>query len=711
MIKNKYHIQILLVITLFSFYSCSSMTAFTKSKVDNSTRTFSADIYRDIMGVPHIFGKTDADAVFGLAYAHAEDDFKTIQDLLLGARGMLGAKYGVKFSPVDYYVELIGVWEDINNRYDDEIPENIKLICEAYAQGINKYAFEHQQEIENELFPIKGKDIIAGWMYQIPYLYGIEKVLGKLFKSSKPSFSSSMTSQNNDFDPLNIDLIGSNVIAVAPNKSEDGYTRLLLNTHQPWSGPTAWYEAHIHSEDGLNMTGGLFPGSPLINHGHNENIGWSFTSNSPDLIDIYELQINPLNENQYLYDGEWKNLDSREIKLKMKIFGPFKWTVKKKVYKSIHGPVLKQSHGTYAIKYAGINEMRTVEQFYRMNKSKNMKEFKSAMEMQALPMYNTGYADKEGNIFYVYNALIPKRSKGYNWRQIVPGNTSKTNWDEYIKFQDLPQTTNPPSGYFQNCNANPFLATGSYDNITSKGITKDAGIETHQTNRSLRAIKLYGEDSKISRDEFYNYKFDNQYENNSVMAFAIKKFIEEFKTEDLELLAAVDLLKNWNLRTDFDNKAAALAILTFPLKFDISNYKHDLAQITKNLKESISKLKSSFGRFDVPLGKVQRLIRGDASYPLDGGPGNMRAIYSTWEDGRMVAKVGDCYVQIVEWSPEGEVRAKSIHQFGSSTNDKNSKFFNNQSKLFSEKKMKPVWSNLNDIKNNLHSSYTVTSNK
>ena len=123
------------------------------------------------MGVPHIFGKTDADAVFGLAYAHAEDDFNTIQDLLLGARGMLGAKYGVKFTPVDYYVELIGVWEDINNRYDDEIPESIKLICEAYAQGINQYAFEHQKEVENELFPIMGKDIIAGWMYQIPYLY------------------------------------------------------------------------------------------------------------------------------------------------------------------------------------------------------------------------------------------------------------------------------------------------------------------------------------------------------------------------------------------------------------------------------------------------------------------------------------------------------------------------------------------------------------
>ena len=132
MIQIKNYIQILLAIIAFSVLSCGFFSPFILSNSDNSQRIFSAKIYRDIMGVPHIFGKTDADAVFGLAYAHAEDDFKTIQDLLLGARGMLGAKYGVKFSPVDYYVELIGVWEDINNRYDDEIPENIKLICEAY---------------------------------------------------------------------------------------------------------------------------------------------------------------------------------------------------------------------------------------------------------------------------------------------------------------------------------------------------------------------------------------------------------------------------------------------------------------------------------------------------------------------------------------------------------------------------------------------------
>ena len=660
------------------------------------------------MGVPHIFGNSDADAVFGLAYAHAEDDFKTIQDLLLGARAMLGSEYGAKFAVVDYFVHLIGVWDDINARYDDEVSDQVKLLCDAYAEGINTYAREHKDERISALYPLNGRDVVAGWMYQLPYLYGIEKIIGKLFNEEKPVFSENGSLVGYDIDPLNIDLIGSNVIGVAPNKSADGFTRLLINTHQPWSGPTSWYEAHVNSEEGMNMMGGLFPGSPLVNHGHNPELGWSFTSNSPDLVDIYELEMNPENQNQYMFDGKWLELEMKEAKIKLKIWGPFKWTVKRKVYKSIHGPVLKQPHGTYAIRYSGIHEMRTIEQFYRMNKSTNIKEFKSAMSMQALPMYNTGYADKEGNLFYVYNAMIPKRNEKYSWGGYVPGNTSETLWNSYIDFTMLPQVTNPPGGFFQNCNANPFLATGKRSDVTPMTFSSTADIETHQTNRSLRILELFDADEMISREEFLQYKYDLEYTKTSVMAYAVNRFVEDIKTDDLEILAAVDLLKNWNLRNDMDNRASALAILTFPLRFNIADYDHDIEKITLRLKESIRKLKKSFGRFDVPLGDVQRLVRGGLDLPLDGGPGNLRAIYSSWKDGRLVAHTGDCYIQMVEWSPTGKVSARSIHQFGSAVNDETSKFFNNQSVLFSKKEMKPVWMDLADIKKNIHREYNVS---
>jgi penicillin amidase/acyl-homoserine-lactone acylase len=235
-----------------------------------------------------------------------------------------------------------------------------------------------------------------------------------------------------------------------------------------------------------------------------------------------------------------------------------------------------------------------------------------------------------------------------------------------------------------------------------------AGIETHQTNRSLRILELFDADETISREEFLQYKYDLEYTKTSVMAYAVNRFVEDIKTDDLEILAAVDLLKNWDLRTDMDNRASALAILTFPLRFNIADYDHDIEKITLRLKESIRKLKKSFGRFDVPLGDVQRLVRGGLDLPLDGGPGNLRAIYSSWEDGRLVAHTGDCYIQMVEWSPTGKVSARSIHQFGSAVNDETSKFFNNQSVLFSKKEMKPVWMDLADIKKNIHREYNVS---
>ena len=158
-----------------------------------------------------------------------------------------------------------------------------------------------------------------------------------------------------------------------------------------------------------------------------------------------------------------------------------------------------------------------------------------------------------------------------------------------------------------------------------------------------------------------------------------------------------------------DNRAAALAIMTFPLKFDIADYDHDIDRLMVRLRESINKLKTHYGRFDIPLGEVQRLVRGDLDLPLDGGPGNVRAIYTKWVDGKLIAHTGDCYFQIVEWDKNGKVSAQSIHQYGSAVNDKNSKFYNNQSPLFSSKKMKPVWMDLEQIKLNLHSEYTVIS--
>ena len=193
-------------------------------------------------------------------------------------------------------------------------------------------------------------------------------------------------------------MLASNVMAVGPQRSSDGFTRLWINTHQPWEGPVSWYEAHLVSEEGWDFYGALFPGSPVPLIGHNTFLGWSHTVNEPDLIDVYKLTTNKLNEDQYWFEGYWKDLEVRNVEIKVKIVGPFSWTFNRAVKSSIHGPVLEFDHGSYALRISSVKDLRFIEQWYRMGKSKNITEFKEAMKIHAIPMFNTGYADRDGKL-------------------------------------------------------------------------------------------------------------------------------------------------------------------------------------------------------------------------------------------------------------------------------------------------------------------------
>ena len=672
-------------------------------KVD-SYNDYDVNIYRDTWGVPHIFGEKDRDTAYGLAYAHAEDDFKTIQDILLSLRGKLATVYGKDGAPNDYIVQLLRIWEVVESHYEYDLAKNVRSICESYADGLNHYAVLHPNEVVRGLFPVSGKDIVAGFVHRTPLMFGLDRVLEKLTSSEKPDFAFDYkTIKSGPFDQA---LLGSNVVAVAPSRSADGYTRIAINSHQPWTGPVAWYEAHLHSEEGWNMNGGLFPGSPVIFVGHNENIGWSHTVNSPDLIDVYELEIHPEDKNRYYIHGSWEELEVREARITVKLWGPFKWTIKRETLWSVYGPVIRNPHGTYAVRFSGYGEIRQVEQWFRMNKSRNLEDFGEAMSMLALPMFNTIYADKNGNLYYVYNALLPIRGSGnYDWKGIVPGNTAYTMWREYFPFDELPQVVNPESGFLQNCNSTPFLATNGNDNPDKSFYPQNLGIELFQTNRALRVHETFGSDKSITREEFYQYKFDTKYSRQSVMAVNLKKFLTEASSKDPDINKALELLRNWDLDTDSSSTATHLAIRAIRPQFNPAKYEYDAEKIMDRLKKAVSWLNENFGRLDVKWGDIQRLQRGKTDLSLSGGPDILRAVYSKEKDDKYVGIAGDCFYEIVEWDSDGNVSAKSIHQFGTATQDTSSIHYDDQAQLFARHQMKPVWMKLEDIKLNLERSY------
>ncbi len=663
-------------------------------------------ILRDSWGVPHIFGKTDADVAFGLAYAHAEDDFETIQDSLLASRGKLASVYGKKSAPIDYMVHLFRIWDVVNEKYETDLSPEVRAICEAAADGANYYAALHRKEVKPGVMPITGKDIVAGFVQKVPLFYGVDDALKEIMRPKRKQNVSekSATSSQLSFPGFAMP-IGSNTFAVAPRRSADGKARIAINSHQPWEGPVAWYEVHLHSEEGWDMVGGVFPGSPVIHHGHNRHLGWAHTVNRPDLTDVYVLEINPENRNQYKFDGEWRDLEVRMAPIKVKLFGPITWTVRREALWSVHGPVIRRPHGTYAIRYAGMGDIRQIEQWYRMNKARNFSEWQDAMRMRAVPCFNCGYADREGNIYYVYNALFPVRAEGYDWQQYLPGDTSETLWTEYLPFDEMPQVKNPASGFVQNCNSSPFQTTIGPENPRPEDYSPTLGIETHMTNRALRALELLSSDESITEKEFYRYKYDMAYSMQSDVARLVKELLELPASKDPVLQEAIEVLGKWDLRTNPDNTSAAIGVLTAEPVLMARYLGREPRDMWKTFVDVAHKLKKAHGRIDVPWSRVNRLRRGSLDLGMGGGPDVLHAVYSSrLTNGTITGGGGDCYVLIATWD-EDDVSSRSIHQFGSATIDKTSPHYADQSILFAKRLMKPVWLDEEEIRANLECEY------
>ncbi len=645
---------------------------------------YEVKIIRDKWGVPHVIGKTDADVAYGLAYAHAEDDFKTIEQVILAARGKLASVEGIKAAPNDYYVHLTKIWEGMDERFVKLDPE-LQSLCQGYADGLNLYASRNRDLLIPSIWPAKPQDLIAGFVHKLPLFIGLHRDIGRLMKpSDKPQKNASVL--NPGGAP-----VGSNFLAVSPSRSADQATRVCINTHQPWTGPVSWYEAHLVT-DKNNVYGGLFPGSPVILSGHNENITWGHTVNQPDLVDIFELEINPNNKNQYKVDGKWLELEQRVAPIEVKLIKDYRLTVKRELLYSIFGPSMRVGEKVYAIRYGGMDQFRQLEQWWRMGRAKNLGEFKEAMRVQALSMFNTGYADKEGNIFYVYNGLIPKRALGHDWSGTLEGNRRDLIWDEYIPFDDLPQVENPAAGFLQNCNSNPFQTTLGDGNPDEEKFDPSCGIEKEMTNRARRALELFGGDKEITREEFFAYKYDKSYAAKSNFRKVIGNFIDTVKLADAELQEELELIRDWDGSFDKANRSAALVLMTFRPRSNAVKLKFNQDKFLENLRETSKALRKNFGRVDVEWGKVNRLVRGVESFPLGGASDTLRAIYGEpQKDGTLSAKAGDCFIQFVEWDKNGKLQSWAIHQFGSATVDSKSPHYSDQSPLFSEEKERRTW--------------------
>jgi len=709
---------IIYILLLFIVSSCTIINKFSpksntsKEQIINEIDTNSLFlknnliIVRDEWGVPHIFGKSDSDAAFGLAYSNAQDDFKTIHDLLLRTRGKYSSVYGVGENKInaslDYLVGLLKIWNIIEKEYPNKVSEETKKLCQGYADGINYY-LEMNPHIEQHIYPVVAQDIIAGFMYKTPFFFDLPIYLSALFTKKPEEIPDNFSID----DKINIITKGSNVFAVSPKITKNNETFLAINSHQPWNGDLAWYEAHIYSNEGFNISGGLFPGSPLILVGYNEHLGWGHTVNKPDILDIYELTINPKNENQYLFDGEWKEFEQFNVDILIKGAGQLGISHSEPAFWSIHGPVIKGKYATYAIRYSWENNINIIEQWYKMNKATDFEEFNDALSIMALPMFNTGYADKTGNIFYLYNAKLPRRNNKYDWAKVVPGDTSATLWGEYFEYNDLPKILNPKSGYIQNCNNGPLFSIDNYNTLFNPDIY--IGIENTNTNRSMRSIELFGGYDKISYDNFKEIKFDLKYSDTSNIAKIRNKTLKLIQNKkNKKLKEAYEILYSWDLMTNMENVNATLPIVSFSKFIDV-NYKSISDEMILNaLDDGIKFLYKHHKTLKINWGDINKLIRGKTILPLSGGPDISRAIYGTkTKKGLLEGVAGDAYMALISWDKFGNINSESMHQFGSATLNSASDHFDDQANLFSKHKFKKTTLDINDIFDNAKSIHII----
>jgi len=693
-------LRVLTTLALLAIFSACS--EFDQSAYLPLSEQYDVTIHRDIWGVPHVYGATDRDAAFGFAYAQAEDNWPTIEAGLPFYRGTLARMQGPDAAATDYLIKLLKIWPTLAEHYETDLSADVRDYIDGFVDGLNYYAAKHPDQVNADLLPVTAHDIVAANMLRHLLFYGFQNSVQELTGPERAREISRANSVALDGVP-----IGSNAFAVAPAYSTDGATRIAINSHQPTTGPVSWYEAHIKSATGLNVMGGLFPGSASINLGFTETVAWAATVNHPDLFDVYVLEIHPDDPYLYLLDGEWRPLERGTAEITVKLWGFLPWTVREETLYSEHGPVLRTDHGTYAFRYAGMGELRQVEQWYRLNQAKNLDEWREAMRMQSFASFNFVAADASGNVMFVHNSLTPQRAPGYDWSQYLPGDDSSLIWRDVVPFDELPQVVNPASGWVMSANQSPFRVTAEEDNPDPADFPASAGYQTRMTNRAHRGMELLDALGPISAAEFYAIKHDKSYSRASRSYVYITQALEIDYSDTPQLHAAQMILRDWDLATDIDSRGAALGVCLVSSEWSAEQRGDPAPSVGPQFETCVALLQEKFGRVDPEWGSVNRHIRGTVNLPVAGGPDILRAIYGSGleENGYLTNVAGDGLYYLVSWDAQRRQSVQGIHHFGSATLDEASPHFADQAPLFAREELRDPLFTENKLMANLSRSY------
>jgi acyl-homoserine lactone acylase PvdQ len=699
---------------------------FSSMEIKNwQSRANQVQIIRDNWGIPHVYGKTDADAVFGLLYAQCEDDFDRVERNYIVACGRLAEVEGEDFIYHDLRARMFLDSTKAIELYK-ELPVWLKQVCTGFADGVNYYLYTHPQvkpQLLNRFQP---------WM---PLLFSEGSIGGdienvsvsdlKQFYGRQPRYAREKIER--EPEPK-----GSNGFAIAPSNSASGNALLLINPH------TSFYfrsEVQLVSEEGLNAYGAVTWGQFFIYQGFNEHCGWIHTTSKADVVDEYkETIVKKDGKIFYKYGDGLKPIISQKIKLLIKK-GQTKFPKTYTVFKTIHGPVIN-GKGNEWISIKMMQEpVKALMQSFQRTKTAGFEEFKNIMKLQANSSNNTVFADDKGNIAYWHGDFIPKRDISFDWTKPLDGANPATEWKGLHTLDEIVHVYNPTSGWIQNCNSTPFTSSAGSSPLPKDYPTYMA--PDAENARGLHAVKVLQQEKAFTLDKLIAVAHDSYLPGFQRI---IPSLIDAYSDTSIDTLKTklqepIQYLRTWDYRYSTSSIPTTLAV--FWANRLMSNKKslipEDSDQLSiidlmaKNttphekleaLYQTSIDLQKDFGNWRQPWGEInrfQRLTGKIESVFNDNQPSlPVASTSSFWgslasygakrypNTKKMYGNVGNSFVAVVEFG--SKVKAKSIMTGGSSS-DPTSKHFFDQGQLYVQGKFKDVLFYKEDVVKNAERSY------
>lgn len=696
-------------------------------------------IIRDNWGIPHIYGKTDADAVFGLMYAQCEDDFKRVELNYVEKLGRMAEVKGESELYNDLLIRMIIDTADAVKDYNNA-PAWLKKLCNAFADGINYFLYKNPDTKPALLtrfkpwYPLLWTDGSIGAINtadlsatDLKTLYGRSGELGRL--ATEPALLSQASREE---DPT-----GSNGFAFSPKITASGNSILYINPHV-----TFYFrpEVHMVSEEGLNAYGAVTWGQFFIYQGFNEHCGWMHTSSAVDAADTYIEKISKKDNGWvYEYDGTLKPVLQKKISIAAKKETGLE-TISFTALFTHHGPVMAKRDGQWLSVRADNRLMNGLIQCWLRTKAKGLEDFKKTLDLKGNISNNTVYADAQGNIAYWHGNRIPKRVAGYDWSKPVDGSTSATEWKGYHNISEIVQSINPPNGWLQNCNSTPFTVAGN--NSPDKKNYPAYMAPDGENFRGVNAVRVLKEENNYDIDKVIKAGYDKRLAAFEVLIPALVKAFESNVMYDDSLYAffagPMAVLKGWDFRCSENSIATTLAIewgqRILPAIFRTKIIDDEEAdQVEKSiyfaqnakakdllnpLLETVKELEKKFGRWQIPWGEINRFqrISSDIENRFDDSKPSFPVgfVSSTWGmlpsytsrtfpgTKKRYGVNGNSFICAVEFGKK--IKAKSLLAGGNSGHENSPHFFD-QGEMYSKGIFKDVLFYKEDVLQHVERSY------